>query len=211
MEWQLRNWQHFNWLAGDHIAEQACHAIDKINWAKNNMKPDRCVAVGGRQMRSGPESGNIYDHFSVVYEYPDGSRSFHECRQMPHCWNDNTEKIFGTKGDCFVNSWGPTQVITGENAWEYDGPNPNMYQVEHDELFKAIRDGVIINDGPEMTRSTLMSIMGRMSAYSGQPVTYDDALASTQRLGPAIYAWSDVPVIDVSVPGSPGNWPVPQS
>ncbi|MDG2423814.1 MAG: Gfo/Idh/MocA family oxidoreductase [Phycisphaerales bacterium] len=206
MEWQMRNWQHFNWLSGDHIAEQACHAIDKINWAKDNMQPDRCITVGGRQMRSGPESGNIYDHFSVVYEYPDGTRSFHDCRQMPNCWSDNTEKIFGTKGDCYVNSWGPTQIITGENPWEYEGPNPNMYQVEHNELFKAIRNGGLINDGPEMTRSTLMSIMGRMSAYNGQPVTYEEALTSEDRLGPTVYEWGDVPVIDVSVPGSPARW-----
>ncbi|MEE2907715.1 MAG: Gfo/Idh/MocA family oxidoreductase [Planctomycetota bacterium] len=206
MEWQLRNWQHFNWLSGDHIAEQACHAIDKINWAKDNMQPDRCITVGGRQMRSGPESGNIYDHFSVVYEYPDGTRSFHDCRQMPNCWSDNTEKIFGTKGDCYINSWGPTQIITGDNPWEYEGPNPNMYQVEHNELFKAIRNGDLINDGPEMTRSTLMSIMGRMSAYSGQPVTYIEALNSEDRLGPTVYEWSDVPVLEVSVPGSPARW-----
>ena len=206
MEWQMRNWQHFNWLSGDHIAEQACHAIDKINWAKNNMQPDRCITVGGRQMRSGPESGNVYDHFSVVYEYPDGTRSFHDCRQMPNCWSDNTEKIFGTKGDCYVNSWGPTQIITGENPWEYEGPNPNMYQVEHNELFKAIRDGNLINDGPEMTRSTLMSIMGRMSAYNGQPVTYEEALNSDDRLGPTVYEWGNVPVLDVSVPGSPARW-----
>ncbi|MCH2132465.1 MAG: Gfo/Idh/MocA family oxidoreductase [Phycisphaerales bacterium] len=206
MEWQMRNWWHFNWLSGDHIAEQACHAIDKINWAKNNMQPDRCITVGGRQMRSGPESGNVYDHFSVVYEYPDGTRSFHDCRQMPNCWSDNTEKIFGTKGDCYVNSWGPTQIITGENPWEYEGPNPNMYQVEHNELFKAIRDGNLINDGPEMTRSTLMSIMGRMSAYNGQPVTYEEALNSDDRLGPTVYEWGNVPVLDVSVPGSPARW-----
>tara|TARA_B100001059_G_scaffold236561_1_gene287805 strand:+ start:22671 stop:23999 length:1329 start_codon:yes stop_codon:yes gene_type:complete len=208
MEWQLRNWQHFNWLSGDHITEQACHAIDKINWAKNNMQPERCVALGGRQMRSGPESGDIYDHFSVVYEYPDGTRSFHDCRQMPNCWSNNTEKLFGTKGDCYINSWGPTNVITGENPWEYEESSParSMYQVEHDELFKAIRNGDLINDGPEMTRSTLMSIMGRMSAYSGQPVTYEEALNSTERLGPTDYQWGDVPVLDVSIPGSVADW-----
>lgn len=208
MEWQMRNWQHFNWLSGDHITEQACHAIDKINWAKNNMQPERCITVGGRQMRSGPESGDIYDHFSVVYEYPDGSRCFHDCRQMPNCWSNNTEKLFGTKGDCYINSWGPTNVITGENPWEYEESTPSrsMYQVEHDELFKAIRNGDLINDGPEMTRSTLMSIMGRMSAYSGQPVTYEEALNSTDRLGPTVYEWGDVPVLEVPVPGSPANW-----
>ena len=93
MEWQLRNWQHFNWLSGDHITEQACHAIDKINWAKQDIPPAKAIAIGGRQMRETPESGNIYDHFSVMYVYEDGSRCFHDCRQMPGCWNDTTESV----------------------------------------------------------------------------------------------------------------------
>ena len=127
---------------------------------------------------------------------------------MPNCWSNNTEKLFGTKGDCYINSWGPTNVITGENPWEYEESSParSMYQVEHDELFKAIRNGDLINDGPEMTRSTLMSIMGRMSAYSGQPVTYEEALNSDERLGPTIYEWGDVPVLEASVPGSVVDW-----
>ena len=206
MEWQLRNWEAFIWTSGDHIVEQAIHAIDWMHWCMNGQVPEKAMAVGGRLCRTGQWTGNIYDHFSVVYEYPDGTRSFHDCRQMPNCWSDNTEKIFGTKGDCYINSWGPTQIITGDNPWEYEGPNPNMYQVEHNELFKAIRNGDLINDGPEMTRSTLMSIMGRMSAYSGQPVTYIEALNSEDRLGPTVYEWSDVPVLEVSVPGSPARW-----
>lgn len=207
MEWQLRNWQHFNWLSGDHIAEQACHAIDKINWAKNGMKPAKAIALGGRQMRDTPESGNVYDHFSVMYVYDDGSRCFHDCRQMPGCWNDNTEYLIGTNGNCYVNSWGPTQVIEGPNAWEYEGPNPNMYQVEHDELFQAVRGKrPRVDDTEAMMTSTLMAIMGRMSAYSGQQVTWDDALNSDDRLGPTSYALGELPVISVSIPGQPGTW-----
>ena len=207
MEWQLRNWQHFNWLSGDHIAEQACHALDKINWAKNGQRPTKAIALGGRQMRETPESGNVYDHFSVMYVYEDGSRCFHDCRQMPGCWNDNTEYLIGTKGNCYVNSWGPTQIIEGPNAWEYEGPNPNMYQVEHDELFQAIRGNRDrIDDTEDMMTSTLMSIMGRMSAYSGQQVTWNDAVESTDRLGPATYEMGELPVISVSVPGRAGSW-----
>ncbi len=207
MEWQLRNWQHFNWLSGDHIAEQACHAIDKINWAKNDVHPAMAIALGGRQMRETPESGNIYDHFSVMYVYDDGSRCFHDCRQMPGCWNDNTEYLIGTKGTCYVNSWGPTQEISGPNEWFYEGKNPNMYQVEHDELFQAIRGKRDrIDDVDQMMSSTLMAIMGRMSAYSGQQVTWDDALQSTERLGPTSYSLGDLPVMAVSVPGNVASW-----
>jgi len=207
MEWQLRNWQHFNWLSGDHIAEQACHAIDKINWAKNDVHPAKAIALGGRQMRETPESGNIYDHFSVMYVYDDGSRCFHDCRQMPGCWNDNTEYLIGTNGTCYINSWGPTQEISGPNEWAYEGPNPNMYQVEHDELFEAIRGKRDrIDDVDQMMASTLMAIMGRMSAYSGQQVTWDEALNSTERLGPTTYAMGELPVMAVSVPGNVASW-----
>jgi predicted dehydrogenase len=207
MEWQLRNWQHFNWLSGDHIAEQACHAIDKINWAKNDVHPAKAIALGGRQLRETPESGNIYDHFSVMYVYDDGSRCFHDCRQMPGCWNDNTEYLIGTNGTCYINSWGPTQEISGPNEWAYEGPNPNMYQVEHDELFEAIRGTRDrIDDVDQMMASTLMAIMGRMSAYSGQQITWDEALNSTERLGPNRYAMGDLPVMAVSVPGNVASW-----
>jgi len=207
MEWQLRNWQHFNWLSGDHIAEQACHAIDKINWAKNDVHPAKAIALGGRQLRETPESGNIYDHFSVMYVYDDGSRCFHDCRQMPGCWNDNTEYLIGTNGTCYINSWGPTQEISGPNEWAYEGPNPNMYQVEHDELFEAIRGTRDrIDDVDQMMASTLMAIMGRMSAYTGQQITWDEALNSTERLGPNRYAMGDLPVMAVSVPGNVASW-----
>ncbi|MCP4840082.1 MAG: Gfo/Idh/MocA family oxidoreductase [Planctomycetes bacterium] len=207
MEWQLRNWQHFNWLSGDHIAEQACHAIDKINWAKSDIPPAKAIALGGRQMRETPESGNIYDHFSVMYVYDDGSRCFHDCRQMPGCWNDNTEYLVGTNGTCYVNSWGPEQRIEGRYPWTYEGPNPNMYQVEHDELFEAIRGKrARIDDVDQMMTSTLMSIMGRMSAYSGRPVEWNEALESEERLGPVQYALGDLPTMPVSVPGAVASW-----
>jgi myo-inositol 2-dehydrogenase/D-chiro-inositol 1-dehydrogenase len=202
MEWQLRNWWHFRWLSGDHIAEQACHSIDKINWALDGRMPARASALGGRLMRSGPESGNVYDHFTVVYEYDDGVRCFHTCRQMPHCAFDNTDYIMGTQGTCFINGWGPTHVITGRQNWSYDGEHPNMYQVEHDELFASIRRGRPINDGVWMANSTMMAIMGRMAAYSGQVVTWEQALAADEDWTPPEYALGDLDVPPVALPGA---------
>jgi predicted dehydrogenase len=201
MEWQLRNWWHFRWLSGDHIVEQACHAIDKINWAMDGEFPLRATALGGRQMRSGPESGNVYDHFTVVYEYEGGRRCVHTCRQMAGCANDNADYITGTKGTCHVDGWVPIHEIRGENPWRYDGERPDMYQVEHDELFAAIRAGVPLNDGPSAAASTLMAIMGRMSAYSGQPVTWQEALDSAEDWTPAAYTMGELPVDPVALPG----------
>ena len=201
MEWQLRNWCHFRWLSGDHIVEQACHSIDKINWAMGGRVPARARALGGRQMRSGPESGNVYDHFTVIYEYDDGARCFHTCRQMPNCAFDNTDYVMGTAGTCFVNGWGPTHVIKGKHPWTYEGEHPNMYQVEHDELFAAIRAGKTINDGTWMTQSTMMAILGRMAAYSGQTVSWDEAMGSAEDWTPQAYAFGDLDVPAVAVPG----------
>ncbi|MHC4415648.1 MAG: Gfo/Idh/MocA family protein, partial [Planctomycetota bacterium] len=201
MEWQLRNWWHFRWLSGDHIVEQACHSVDKINWAMNGVMPVRASAIGGRLMRTGPETGNVYDHFCVIYEYESGARCFHTCRQMPNCDHDNTDYIMGTKGTCYVNGWGPTQVIKGENPWAYEGEHPNMYQIEHDELFASIRNGTPINDGVWMAHSTMMSIMGRMSAYAGQTVTWDQALSAQEDWTPPAYVMGNLEVPAVAVPG----------
>jgi myo-inositol 2-dehydrogenase/D-chiro-inositol 1-dehydrogenase len=202
LEWQLRNWWHFHWLSGDHIVEQACHAIDKLSWAKNDVPPIACTAVGGRQCRTGPESGNAWDHFAVVFEYEDGTRCHHDCRQTPNCHGDNSDYITGSKGTARVNGWSKLHRIRGEQEWDYDGEYPSMYQVEHNELFKAIREGTPTNDGHQMTTSTLMAIMGRQAAYSGQKVTWEQALNSQETLGPEVVDWTVAIAVDpVAMPG----------
>ena len=201
MEWQLRNWWHFRWLSGDHIVEQACHSIDKINWAMNGATPVRASAIGGRLMRTGAESGNVYDHFTVIYEYENGARCFHTCRQMPNCAYDNTDYVMGTAGTCAVNGWAPSHVIKGENPWFYEGEHPNMYQVEHNELFAAIRAGTTINDGPWMTQSTMMAILGRMAAYSGQTVSWEQAINSAEDWTPQVYELGEIDMPPVAIPG----------
>ena len=202
MEWQLRNWQHFLWLGGDHVVEQAVHSIDKQSWAFGDEPPLACVAVGGRQARTGPESGDIYDHFSVTYDYADGRRAFHVCRQMPSCAFDNSDFAYGTKGRLTINGWGPLYLIEGEQPWEYDGEHNDMYQQEHDELFASLRAGAPKNDGDFMATSTMLAIMGRMAAYTGRVISWEEALASEQRLGPAEWAFGDLAVGEVAVPGT---------
>ena len=120
---------------------------------------------------------------------------------MPSCAFDNSDYITGTEGSCFINGWGPTHVIRGSRPWEYDGEHPNMYQVEHDELFASIRSDKPINDGIWMAQSTLMAIMGRMSAYTGQPVTWDEALAAREDWSPPAHVMGDLAVPPVAMPG----------
>ena len=120
MEWQLRNWWHFTWISGDHIVEQAVHSIDRLAWATGEKTPLRCQALGGRQARHGAESGHAYDHFTVVYEYADGKRGFHTCRQIDGCPSDNTDYVYGTKGMAVINGWAPPhqlKTLTGEVTW----------------------------------------------------------------------------------------------
>lgn len=204
MEWQLRNWWHFCWLSGDHIVEQACHSIDKLAWAMNDETPARCIALGGRAAREGAESGDVYDHFTAIYEYADGRRCFHTCRQIDRCPSDNSDYIYGTDGAATVNGWTPTHDIRdhdGNLTWRYDGPRRDMYQNEHDALFAAIRSGKPINDGPWMCNSVMMAIMARMAAYTGQTIGWEQAWDSQERLGPETYAMGDLPVGPVPVPG----------
>jgi len=201
MEWQLRNWKAFIWASGDHIVEQAVHAIDWIAWAMNGELPSRAYAVGGRQCRTGKWTGNMYDHFSVTYEYANGARAYHMCRQIAGCASDNTAYIMGSKGTCRSDPWGPTEVIDGENPWRYDGPKNNMYQTEHDELFASIRRNQALNDGVWMAHSTMMGIMGRMCAYTGQMLTWEQCLGSQENLTPQTWEWGEREFPPVPMPG----------
>ena len=198
LEWQLRNWYNFTWLSGDHLVEQAIHNVDKIAWLMKQEMPTQAIAVGGRTV---PAYGNTYDNFSVAYEYASGVRATLSCRQHDGVYNEVTDYVMGTEG-IFSNGRLATQGITGKTNWKYTGPTRDMYQVEHDELFAAIRAGKPVNDGISMAHSTLMAIMGRMAAYTGQVVTWDRALNSEEVLVPATLDWNAPrPVAARAIPG----------
>ncbi len=187
LEWQLRNWYNFVWLCGDSLVEQAVHAVDWMAWAMNDVPPIKAVAVGGRQVPA--HGGNIFDHFEVNYEFANDVRGFLGCRQQANCFNDNTFTFFGTKGTGREVGFNGMPFTKGETNWRYKGPRPDMYQVEHDEMFASIRSGNPINNGVRLAHSTMMAIMGRMAAYTGQDVTWEQALNSQERLVPEKLAW----------------------
>ena len=197
MEWQMRNWYYFCWLSGDHIVEQHCHNLDKASWALKNATPLAATGVGGRTQRTASKYGNIFDHHSVVFEFPDDVKVFSVCRQWDKCHHDINDHLIGTKGSCQLMK----HTITGEKKWKYDGEQPVMYQVEHNELFAAIRAGKTINDGDFMGNSTLIAIMGRMATYTGQRVTWKQMLESREDLTPAKYEWGELAVAPIPVPG----------
>jgi predicted dehydrogenase len=197
MEYQIRNWLYYTWLSGDHIVEQAVHSLDKTAWLQGDTSPVRAMGMGGRQQRTGEKFGNIYDHHAVFYEYPSGIRVYFTCRRQDNCGRFVDETVLGTKGTARVIAG----RIEGEKPWRYRGRKQSMFVAEHDAMFKSIRAGDPINNGKYMCNSTLISIMGRMCTYTGQDITWEKLNSSQERLGPAEYAWGDVPEPAVPIPG----------
>jgi predicted dehydrogenase len=199
MEWQMRNWYYYTWLSGDFNVEQHVHFLDICTWLMGNQYPVRCVGSGGRQVRTGPQFGHIYDHFSIAYEYENGTRLVSHCRQMPGCHNDMSVQALGTKGTADLSE--RRFAFRGENSWVRPGKDNAFYQTEHDELFASIRRGSPINNGDYMAKSTLLAIMGRMAAYTGKQITWEMAENSKENLSPARYEWGPMPEPLVAIPG----------
>jgi predicted dehydrogenase len=197
MEWQIRYWFHFTWLAGDEIVEQHMHNIDVMNWAIG-AHPVQCVGLGGREVRGG--EGNIYDHFAVDFEYPNGVHVLSMCRHMDGCTERVSERVMGTKGWAYTD--GGDGFIEGLNPYRYDGEDVNPYEQEHADLINSIRAGRPLNEGRQVAESTLTAIMGRMSAYTGRALKWDWVMnASKLDLSPPEYEMGDLPVRPIAVPG----------
>jgi predicted dehydrogenase len=202
MHWQMRNWYYFTWLSGDFNVEQHVHFLDVCSWVLQGEYPVRAVGSGGRQVRTGPEFGNIFDHHSVIYEYASGAKCFSHCRQQAGCHNDMSAYATGTKGSAELREG--KLSIKNETEWRYRSPNgekDNFYQTEHNELFASIRSGNPINNGEYMAKSTLLAIMGRMATYTGQAISWEQAWNSQEDLTPAQYAWGPIPTPPIPMPG----------
>lgn len=198
MEWQLRNWNYFTWLGGDHIVEQHVHNLDILNWAFNSH-PVKALAMGGRQARPNQNYGHIYDHFAVEYEYPNGARMFSQCRQMNGCEGKVEEAVVGTKGTSNCKDW--IRGADKQLVYRFREQDVNPYQQEHQDLMASIRAGKPLNEAKAVAESTLTGIMGRESAYSGRSVEWDEMLNSTKHLGPESYEMGSLPFPDVAIPG----------
>ena len=200
METQIRNWLYYSWCSGDHIAEQAIHNLDKMIWAMDDKPPLSVKAQGGRVVRTDPRFGNVFDHFSAVYDFGENVKGFFSCRQWNGAFRDVSDHIYGTTGTAHLMS----HKVEGQNPWRWRAPEgmvDNMYQNEHDEMFASIRAGKPIHDGDVMCRATLLALMGRMSAYTGQEISWNQALESKEDLTPKSYAWGPNEVAPVAKPG----------
>ncbi|MBO6512778.1 MAG: Gfo/Idh/MocA family oxidoreductase [Phycisphaerales bacterium] len=202
-EFQLRNWQYFTPLSADHVAEQAVHAIDWQAWAMQDRAPVRCFGVGGRQTRPDlAETGNVWDHFSLIYEYDNGVRGYHMCRHWPNTPSDNSAYFLGSAGNCTMQVWNGNHTIEGETPWKGTAKSNDMYQREHDVLFKSIRNNTPVNDGKFMSHTSLLAIMGRMAAYSGKIVTWEEAMNSQVALNQQSWSFGERPTPTTPIPGT---------
>jgi len=201
LEWQVKNWMNFSWLSGDGIVEQCIHTVDKLAWCLRDQPPLKCTATGGRMIPN--FQGNIYDHMTVVYEYAGGVRGVIAQRQIPGCYNDNSDYILGSKGTA-QSGWN-VPVIRGEKPWRYEGDkSKDMYVIEHEELFDSIRgSGPYRFDGDWLASSTLLGLMGRLAAYTGAEVTWEQILKSNEKLSPdGDLDWNMAcPIMSLPVPG----------
>jgi predicted dehydrogenase len=223
MEYQMRNWYYFNWLCGDHINEQHIHNLDVGNWVMNGP-PSVAQGQGGRQVRTGIDHGEIYDHHFVEFTYGDGTKMLSQCRHQDKVWNSVSEHAHGPKGYADISA-GRIEMADGSEGWRYGRKRkeePNPYQVEHDVLFDAIRNNKPHDETVNGAHSTMTAIMGRMATYSGQMVYWDRAAAekagvkdidaaviateSKQALVPERYAWDAKPP---TTPDANGRYPIP--
>ena len=206
LEYQMRNWYYFNWLCGDHILEQHIHNIDVANWFIGDY-PIYAQGMGGRQVRKGKDYGEIFDHHFVEFTYPSGAVISSQCRHIPGTMSRVDEVFQGTKGSIEIGK-GEITDLEGRSQYKYPrlGQDPNPYQVEHNLLFKSIREGKVIADAENGAMSTLTAILGRMATYTGKKITLEQAMNSKLQLMPEEVTWDTLPP---SLPDVNGKYAIP--
>ncbi len=198
MEAQIRNWYHFTWLCGDNICEQHVHNLDVANWAFGTH-PVRAVGMGGRAVPM-TDFSQKFDHFGIDFEWPNNVHVLSFCRQIPGCENNVSETLVGTKGTW--QSGGSRFKINGESSSVRVRNQINPYVQEHIDLLDAIVNNKPINELKNVAESTLTAILGRLIAYTGKAVTWEQALNSKLDTFPKTLAFGPLPEPEgLAIPG----------
>jgi|TARA_B110000503_G_scaffold4019_1_gene5296 myo-inositol 2-dehydrogenase / D-chiro-inositol 1-dehydrogenase len=209
LEYQMRNWYYFNWICGDHILEQHIHNIDVANWFIG-ATPISAQGMGGRETRKGRDYGQIFDHHFVEFLYPNGQVISSQCRHQRGCLNRVEEVFQGAKGHLRIdsNNFASMNAIGGKSIYQHiDQDDIDPYQQEHNLLFEAIKSGVYKFDDVENgANSTMTAILGRMATYSGQLITWEQALATDLKLVPELNSFNDAAPV---MPDAEGKYPIP--
>ncbi len=198
LEYQFRNWYHFNWLSGDQTAQQLIHSIDKASWALGDVPPLKAWGIGGRQVCTEPVYGDQFDHFGVVFEYASGQHVFAFCRDIPACFSETSDIILGTKGKAIF----PNKCrIEGKQPWTAEPSKKNMYDNEHAALFDALRQGNTINNADYMITSSMLAILAQMVCYTGDEITWERAMTSQLDFSLPAYNWDAEPPVKPNADG----------
>ncbi len=212
---QIVNYSCFNWLNASFFVDWLIHNIDVCCWAKDAW-PVSAQGMGGRQTRLDPDE--MWDHYLVEYTFADGAKLFAQGRHMTRCYDTFADLAHGSKGSAVImeslarprSRLYKNHVQTPENEiWRYQGPEPDDYQVEHDQLFEAIRQDQPYNETERCAKACLASILGRMACYSGQLVTWDEALNSTLELAPGLEQITSLDAPAPVLPDAQGRYAVP--
>ncbi len=212
---QIRNYNSFTWLNASFFVDWLIHNIDVCCWAKNAL-PVTAQGHGARVARTDPDQ--MLDDYVVEYTFGDGTKLLAQGRHINRTWDIFSDVAHGTKGSALLMeslSAPKPRLYSGHvqtpehEVWRWRGEPWDPYQAEHDELFEAIRNDKPYNETERSAKACLVAIMGRMAAESGQPVTYDQALASTVEQAPGL---ERIQTLDDPAPvraGPDGRYPVP--
>ena len=203
IEWQLRNWYHFYWLAGDQLLQQLIHTLDRALFAFDDPQPECVWGVGGRAAVSGAKFGDLFDHQAMVFEFKDGKQLTGICRNQTNTWGQEGDTIFGSKGTATLKGG----RITGENPWLYRSEKKeNKYDIEQASLFDAIRTGKTINNCDYMVNSTMTTIMATYAIWTGKRMTWEEAWNTKTNFAQPEYNWDMKPPV---MPNDAGKYDVP--
>ena len=197
IEFQLYNWTHFSWLSGGFLTASLVHHTDKAGWVMKEEQPKTAFGIGGRACPFGQDHGDCFDHHSIVYEYESGVKMYAHLSVQPGCYSEVSDIILGTKGRAYLMK----NRIEGETNWRYKGAKVDPYQKEQDELFASIRSGKPINNGRYMALSTMTGILGQIASFTGQKISWDQAIAAGNVFGPAECTFSTKPPIKPDADG----------
>jgi myo-inositol 2-dehydrogenase / D-chiro-inositol 1-dehydrogenase len=206
LHYQIRNWYFFTWMSGDHILEQHCHNLDVANWVLQGQMPTKATGQGGRQVRRAKENGTIFDHHTVEFEYESGFRLLSQCCQIGgKCARSVSEHFHGSQGSASLDAGGRFLINGKPPGGQRNRNKQDAYQLEHDAFFENVRTGGYRNDAEYAAYSTLMGVMGRMATYTGQVITWEQALQSQENLVPDHLTWDTEPPV---MPDAEGWYPV---
>jgi len=212
LEYQIRNWNWFNWLNGGHVGNTLSHNLDSALWALGDqILPEACYGMGGRSTHLHPSRGTSYDQESVVFEFPNGLMLYGFIRNADGCFNSNRDIYHGTKGRCYYTAFRAPFItdLKGNVIWraERELVERSAYEQEQIDLLEAVRTGQPIHRGKILAQSAMMCVLGQLAVFTGQRVTWKEAIDSRFAFPPhGEITWQTKPPVE---PGAEGLYPVP--